>query len=130
MKDSDRDPSVLLQEHVAAMSLLATRALYDEQPELWQLGEHGRARTLEDFGHHFRALAALDERAFEAHVRYCYRLFRARGFPVRWLADAWRHMEPVLRAELPAHAAEPAVALLLKATSRPALADGSPTDTV
>ena len=38
MKDSERNPSVLLQENVAAMSLLATRALYDEQPELWKLG--------------------------------------------------------------------------------------------
>jgi hypothetical protein len=117
VKDSDRDPTVLLQENAAAMSLLATRRLYAEQPELWRLGEYGRARTLEDFGHHFAALARLDDRAFEAHVRYCYGLFGARGFPPRWLADAWRHMEPVLRSQLPPHAAEPAIALLLKTTS-------------
>lgn len=98
------------------LALLATRGLYEEQPDLWQMGEHGRARTLEDFAHHFRALEPLDERAFRGHVRYCTDLFAARGFPQRWLDDAWRWMAAVLQQELPPAIAEPALAILATAT--------------
>ncbi len=101
MTEPTREPGVIIRESVAVLALLATRMLYEEQPALWELGEHGRARTLEDFGHHFKSLALLDAEAFDAHVRYCTRLFTARGFPLRWLDDAWRVMAVVSRAELP-----------------------------
>jgi hypothetical protein len=116
VRDPERPARVLLAESSGLLSLLATRALYDEQPELWRLGENGRARTLEDFGHHFRALATLQREVFEAHVVYCYELFAARGFPLRWLSDAWRHMEAVIPRELPAAAAEPALVILREVT--------------
>jgi hypothetical protein len=107
-----RDPSDLIHESVGLLAVLATRSLYDEQPELWRLGESGRARTHEDFVQHFRALATMDEVVFEAHVRYCEGLFSSRGYPQKWLDDAWRHMQSVLAAELPETASAPAVRLL------------------
>ena len=112
MNDAEREPKVLLAEMRQHLALVATRALYDEQPELWRLGERGRAHTLEDFGHHFAALAALDEESFRQHVEFCVRLFHQRGFPQRWLTDGWRHMALVLRAELPPKAAAVAVGVL------------------
>ena len=125
MKDRERAPRVLLTETAELLSLLATRALYEEQPELWRLGEYGRARTLEDFGHHFRALATLEKDVFEAHVRYCNELFKARGFPLRWLDDAWRHMENVIPRELPPVAAEPALDILREVTGSAATTGGA-----
>lgn len=80
------------------LAFLATGRLYDRQPELWDLGERGRTRTLEDFGHHFRALAAGPD-PFRAHVNYCYDLFAARGFPLRWLDDAWGIMSEIYAEE-------------------------------
>lgn len=100
------------------LSILATRGLYEEQPDLWKLGEHGRARTLEDFNHHFRALQPLHAAAFRAHVEYCTELFRARGFPQRWLDDAWRWMALVIERELPASAAEPVLGVLAEVTGK------------
>lgn len=101
-----------MSENVGLLATLATRALYAEQPDLWQRGEYGRARTLEDFTHHFRALAPMDEVVFEAHVRYCEGLFAARGYPHKWLEDAWRHMALVVAAELPDVAARQVLTVL------------------
>jgi hypothetical protein len=94
------------------LSVLATRGLYEEQPELWKLGERGRSHTVEDFNHHFRALQLLNVAAFRGHVKYCEELFAARGYPQRWLDDAWRWMAIVIQRELPQTAAEPALAVL------------------
>jgi hypothetical protein len=102
----------LLVELTDFLAIVATRAMYDEQPELWQLGEQARAHTLEDFGHHFRALATLDERVFASHVQYCIDLFRQRSFPQQWLTDGWRHMTAVMERELPPKVAEEAIRVL------------------
>jgi len=107
-----RSTGDIVAENVGLLATLATRALYAEQPELWQLGEYGRARTLEDFTHHFRALAPMDEFVFEAHVRYCEGLFAARGYPHEWLEDAWRHMALVVGTELPDDAAREVLQVL------------------
>lgn len=112
MRDLERGPSVLLAETAPMLSILATRGLYEEQPELWKLGERGRARTVEDFNHHFRALQLLHATAFRGHVEYCEKLFAARGFPRKWLDDAWRWMAIVIERELPRPVAEPALAIL------------------
>lgn len=118
MKDRDRPPQVVLRETRSLLSILATRALYDEQPELWQLGERGRERTIEDFGHHFDALSSLNHDVFMKHVEYCETLFRARGLPQKWLDDAWRWMTTVIERELPDSVAEPAITVLAAATRR------------
>jgi hypothetical protein len=110
-----RDPGAVLREAVGYLALLATRRHYDEQPDLWSLGEHGRARTLEDYQHHFRHLAALDARVWDRHLRYCDDLFTQRGFPKRWLHDAWRIMTEVLEAEMPPEVRAPALELLRRA---------------
>ena len=110
--EDTREPSAVLAEAVGYLALTATRRLYDEQPDLWRLGEHGRARTLEDFTHHLRMLAGLSAEVFGAHVAYCERLWTSRGFPMQWLDDAWRILDDVLRAELPPRVHEPACALL------------------
>ena len=108
----ERDPRTVLAESVGYLALVATRRLYDEQPSLWNLGENGRARTLEDFTHHLKALAGLDEVTFRSHVDYCRRLFADRNLPLRWLDDAWRTLAAVLPDELPPDVARPAVGLL------------------
>jgi hypothetical protein len=108
----DRDPRVVLGESVGALALVATNRLYAEQPGLWKLGEHGRARTLEDFTHHLRQLSGLSADVFAGHVDYCNRLWASRGFPQQWLVDAWRILAEVLRDELPPTVHEPALALL------------------
>ena len=94
------------------LAVLAARGLYEEQPELWRLGESGRARTIEDFNHHFRALQSLNAAAFAAHVAYCENLFAARGFPKQWLDDAWRWMRTVIRRELPTPCAVATLAVM------------------
>ena len=104
----ERDPRTVLTESIGFLALVATRRLYDEQPQLWDLGEHGRARTVEDFTHHLKALATLDESSFRTHVEYCERLFRDRNLPHRWLDDAWRTIDAVLGDELPKSVQEPA----------------------
>ena len=106
--EAGRDPSVVLGEAVPALALSATRRLYAEQPGLWNLGERGRARTLEDFTHHLRMLVGFSEEAFRAHVDYCHELFAARDFPRQWLDDAWRTIDAVLRDETPPAVHEPA----------------------
>ena len=108
----EREPRTVLAESIGYLALVATRRLYAEQPALWDLGEHGRARTLEDFTHHLKALTTLDEDTFRGHVEYCRRLFADRNLPLRWLDDAWRTMDAVLTEELPPHAHRPAVELL------------------
>ncbi len=111
-REDDREASVVLAEAVGYLALTATRRLYEEQPDLWKLGEHGRARTLEDFTHHLRMLAGLSPPVVATHVAYCEGLWKARGFPRRWLDDAWRILDEVLRDELPQRVHEPARELL------------------
>jgi hypothetical protein len=112
VKDSERDPGAVLSEVAPLLSLLATRALYEEQPELWTLGERGRSRTVEDFHHHFLALQSLEVSVFRNHVQYCETLFAARGFPRKWLGDAWRWMAIIIERELPKVVAHAALATL------------------
>lgn len=107
-----RSARAVLGEMVGYLALVATRRHYDEQPDLWRLGEHGRARTLEDYEHHFRAVANLEEVTWRRHVDYCERLFAEREYPRRWLLDAWRIMGDTLRAEVDAEVADQALALL------------------
>jgi hypothetical protein len=99
-------PGDVLDERAPALALTARQLLYEEQPELSKLGENGRERTLEDFVHHFRALASMDTTIFAAHVRYCEELFALRDFPQHWLTDAWRFMEMTMARDIPSHAAE------------------------
>jgi len=115
-----REPTAVLAEAIGYLAFTATRRLYEEQPELWELGEHGRARTLEDFTHHLRMLAGLSPAIFATHVAYCDGLWAARNFPRRWLDDAWRILDGVLRDELPPYVHEPARDLLRAATRSPA----------
>lgn len=112
-----REPTIVVAESAAHLAVLATRALYEEQPDLWRLGEAGRARTLEDFTHHFNALRPLQVPAFERHAAYCVSLFRPRGFPLRWLTDAWRIMRTVAEADLPPDVVEALVPCLDAATA-------------
>jgi hypothetical protein len=108
----DRDPVIVVREAVPHLAFLATERLYAEQPDLWRLGEEGRARTLEDFTHHLRALVPLSGNHFRSHVDYCRSLFDQRGFPQQWLDDAWRILAAVLRDELPAGAANAVIGVL------------------
>lgn len=96
---TERAPEVVLAERAPHLAFLATEAMYAAQPELWDRGEKGRFHTLDDFTMHFRAVAN-GESAFRAHVAYCYRLFEERGFPRRWLDDAWRFMRAVAEEDL------------------------------
>jgi hypothetical protein len=109
---SDRAATTVMAEAAPMLAFNATAALYEEQPELWSMGERGRAKTLEDFGRHFESLASLDPDLFTAHVRYCETLFDNHGFPRRWLTDAWRIMAEVIRRDLPPPVAAHAVSVL------------------
>ncbi len=113
----ERAAEVVLAEQAGHLAFLATVRLYERQPELWEMGEHGRARTHEDFGHHFRALAR-GSNAFKAHIDYCYELFAARGFPHRWLDDAWLLMGEICNESLDQPVAEVAVKTLSVAQER------------
>jgi hypothetical protein len=113
----ERDPGAVLREAVPHLAFVATERLYAEQPDLWRLGEEGRARTLEDFTHHLRALVPLSDAHLRSHVDYCRSLFEQRGFPRQWLDDAWRMLAAVLRDELPAAVADAAVGVLETVTA-------------
>lgn len=91
---NEREVDVVLSEAASHLAYLSTEALYEEQPDLWKLGEHGRHHTLNDFTLHFRAIASGVD-AFRAHADYSYALFEQRGFPRRWLDDAWELMERI-----------------------------------
>lgn len=91
---STRDPDVVLAERARFLAFLATEAMYTDQPQLWEMGEHGRQNTLNDFVLHFEAVAS-GEAAFRTHVVYCYQLFEGRGFPRAWLDDAWLVMREI-----------------------------------
>ena len=104
--------SEILAEAAPRLAEAATQSLYDEQPQLMSMGERGRAHTRQDFEHHFMALADLDPARFAEYVDYCEGLFEARGFPLRWLSDAWRHMGEVVEREMPAEVWRPAQAIL------------------
>lgn len=116
MRPEDREPRDILREAIGHLAFVATERLYAEQPDLWRLGENGRARTLEDFTHHLRALAPLSVDHLRRHVDYSRSLFDQRGFPQQWLTDAWRILEGVLRDELAAPVADRAVAVLRDGT--------------
>ncbi len=116
---NERQADAVLTEAAAHLAFLSTKALYDEQPDLWKLGEDGRRHTLDDFVLHFTAVASGVD-AFRAHVDYSYTLFAQRDFPRRWLDDAWRVMERIGAANLD----EPARGLFL---GRLRLVIGGPT---
>lgn len=95
-----RPASAWLDESRPFLALLATRDTYAAEPRLWELGEYGRARTIEDFEHHLRA-AAGTQRQWDKHLAYCLDLFDQRGFPFRWLTDAFATLSRVLADHLP-----------------------------
>jgi hypothetical protein len=99
----ERPASAWLLESVGWLSLEATRRSYEADPGLWRLGEYGRARTIEDYGHHLRAVVHADERTWHDYVRYCMTLFDARGFPQRWLTEAFATLSAILAEALPEH---------------------------
>lgn len=90
-----RDDGVWLLESIGWLALMATTRTYADQPGLWRLGEDGRARTVEDFTHHLRAAVA-GELQWREHLRYSLSLFEARGFPHRWLRDAFPTLSKVI----------------------------------
>ena len=95
-----RSAHAWLSESLESLALLATRRTYEADPSLWRLGEHGRARTLEDFTHHLRA-ALGNEALWIKHVAYSLELFDARGFPQRWLTEAFETLRAVLVDSFP-----------------------------
>lgn len=97
----ERRPEVWLRESIGWLALEATRETYEAQPALWELGEHGRARTIEDFAHHLNAVAPGEVGHWRAHLRYTVTLFDQRGFPQHWLTDAFSTLDRVLAAALP-----------------------------
>ena len=90
-----RDDTVWLLESIGWLALMATTRTYAEQPALWRLGEQGRARTAEDFSHHLRAALA-GELQWREPLRYSLSLFDARGFPQRWLRNAFPTLSAVV----------------------------------
>jgi hypothetical protein len=116
----DRPPTVVLSEAAPMLAFKATAALYEQQPDLWRMGERGRARTLEDFGRHFEALANMDRDLFAAHVAYCQNLFANLGFPAAWLTDAWRVMADTVQRELPPAVADQAIQVIRTGSGQPA----------
>lgn len=96
---STRDPDVVIREAAPHLAFLATESMYADQPGLWDLGEKGRLHTLNDFTLHFQAVAE-GEDALRSHVDYCHDLFRDRGFPRKWLDDAWTYMRAIGEAHL------------------------------
>ena len=95
-----RPAGAWLDESRSFLALLATRETYAAQPRLWELGEHGRARTIEDFEHHLRAARGTD-RQWQEYLVYCVELFASRGFPLRWLTDALATLARVMGENLP-----------------------------
>lgn len=106
-----RDPQAWLTESIGWLALMATRRTYRADPGLWRLGEHGRARTVEDFSHHLRA-ALGGEDLWHRHLEYCIKLFDARGFPQRWLYDAFSTLRGVLADSFPADVTQAVDSLL------------------
>lgn len=95
-----RAPHAWLRESIGWVALLATNRTYAAEPGLWRLGEQGRARTIEDFTHHLRAVLGGDAH-WRKHLDYSVRLFDARGFPQRWLIDAFATLCDVLAEAFP-----------------------------
>ena len=96
----ERTAHAWLSESLETLALLATRRTYEADPGLWRLGEYGRARTLEDFTHHLRA-ALGNEALWTKHLAYSLELFDARGFPQRWLTDAFATLRDVVLDSFP-----------------------------
>lgn len=95
-----RPASAWLAESRSFLALLATRDTYAAQPQLWRLGEYGRARTIEDFEHHLRAAGGTD-RQWRDYLAYCLDLFHSRDMPSRWLTDAFVTLSRVVTENLP-----------------------------
>lgn len=91
----ERDAETWVSESTGLVALIAARRTYGADPGLWRLGEHGRARTVEDLTHHLRAVLGGDG-PWRQHVDYSIRLFDARGFPQRWLRDAFATLRDAL----------------------------------
>ena len=102
---ADRTNHTWIRESMGWLALLATRRTYAAQPDLWRLGEQGRARTIEDFTHHLRSALGGDTH-WRSHLDYSVRLFDARGFPQRWLLDAFVTLREVLADTFPAEVTE------------------------
>lgn len=96
---SERPVDTVLAETAPYLAYLATESLYSEQPALWDLGERGRFHTLNDFTLHFQAVASGQD-GFAAHAAYSRELFEDKGFPQKWLTDAWRIMRETAVARL------------------------------
>lgn len=95
-----RSTHAWVAESLETLALLATRRTYEAEPGLWRLGEHGRARTLEDFTHHLRAALGNDA-LWTKHLAYSLELFDARGFPQRWLTEAFATLREVVLDSFP-----------------------------
>ena len=111
----DRPPQAWLRESIGWLALEATRLTYERQPQLWKLGEYGRARTIEDFTHHLNAVVPADEARWRSHLRYSVTLFDLRGFPQHWLSDAFATLDGVLESALPPEVTAAARGLLAAA---------------
>ena len=96
----ERPAAAWLAESRGFLALLATRDTYIAQPALWELGEYGRARTLEDFTHHLHAAGGTQQQ-WDHYLAYCLSLFDQRGFPFRWLTDAFATLARLLAENLP-----------------------------
>ena len=112
-----RPAAAWLKESLSLLALIATRDTYAAQPALWDLGENGRARTIEDFEHHLRA-AMGTERQWHDHLAYCLSLFSQRGFPMRWLTEAFVTLDRVIAENLPADVAAEICARLAQGPER------------
>lgn len=112
-----RSARAWLRESLPFLALLATRDTYAAEPSLWKLGEHGRARTIEDFEHHLRAAMGTDA-GWHAHLAYCLELFEARGYPHRWLTGAFATLSRVLVENLPSDVTADVLAHLDDGASR------------
>jgi len=113
-QDENRNPSVVLKEAVHALALAATQQHYKNQPALWKMGEWGRARTLEDYAHHFTTHSTLDVETWKGYLKWCEEFWDKRGYPHVWLTDGWAIMRQVLQEKMHPEVAKKAIAILDK----------------
>eukprot|EP00026_Physarum_polycephalum_P020553 Phypoly_transcript_23206.p1 GENE.Phypoly_transcript_23206~~Phypoly_transcript_23206.p1 ORF type:complete len:146 (+),score=18.13 Phypoly_transcript_23206:112-549(+) len=98
--DENRSVNVVIKEAVHYLAYLATVDHYHVQPTLWKMGEWGRARTLEDYTHHFVALSSLDTGVWKSHLSWCEGFWDSRKYPHEWLTDGWAIMREVITNNL------------------------------